>query len=158
MAAVSLNVYFDVLDDIFNKYNSIAHRTIKVKPINVTSDSYAEYNENFNKKDPKFKVGDYVRISKYKTIFAKGYAPNWSEELVVSEIKNTVPWTYVVRNLSGEEITGSFYGKELQKTSQEKIKLEKQLKRKGDKLHVKWKGNDNCFNSWIDKNDPSILS
>ena len=72
MAAVSLNVYFDVLDDIFNKYNSIAHRTIKVKPIDVTSDSYAEYNENFNKKDPKFKVGDYVRISKYKTIFAKG--------------------------------------------------------------------------------------
>ena len=72
MAAVSLNVYFDVLDDIFNKYNSIAHRTIKVKPIDVTSDSYAEHNEHFNKKDPKFKVGDYVRISKYKTIFAKG--------------------------------------------------------------------------------------
>ena len=125
MAAVSLNVYFDVLDDIFNKYNSIAHRTIKVKPIDVTSDSYAEHNEHFNKKDPKFKVGDYVRISKYKTIFAKGYAPNWSEELVVSEIKNTVPWTYVVRNLSGEEITGSFYGKELQKTSQEKLRIEK---------------------------------
>ena len=70
---------------------------LKWQPINVTSDSYAEYNENPNKKDPKLKVGDHVRISKYKSIFAKGYAPNWSEEVfVVSEIKNTVPWTYVL--------------------------------------------------------------
>ena len=69
------------------------------------------------KKDTKLKVGDHVRTSKYKNIFAKGYAPNWSEEVfVVSKIKNTVPWTYVVNDLSGEEITGSFYEKELQKT------------------------------------------
>ena len=62
------------------------------------------------KKNPKFKVGDHVRISKYKIIFAKGYNPNWSEEFfVVSNIKNTVPWTYVVSDLNGEEITGSFY-------------------------------------------------
>ena len=87
-----------------------------MKPIDVTGDSYAEYNEDFNKKDPKFKVGDHVRISKYKNIFAKGYAPNWSEEVfVVSGIKNTVWWTYVVRDLDGEEITRSFYEIELQK-------------------------------------------
>ena len=80
---------------------------------------YAEYYEDFNKKDPKFKVGGHVRISKYKKIFAKGYTPNWSEEVfVVSKIKNTVPWTYVINELNGEEITGSFYEKELQKPSQ----------------------------------------
>ena len=77
MTAISKNVYFDVLDDIVNKYNSTVHRTIKIKTIDVTDDFYAEYNEDFdkkdfNKKDPKFKVGDYVRISKYKNIFAKG--------------------------------------------------------------------------------------
>ena len=81
MAAISKNVYFDVLDDIVDKYNNTVHRTIKMKPIDVTDDSYAEYNEDFNKKDPKFKVGDNVRISKYKSIFAKGYTPNWSEEV-----------------------------------------------------------------------------
>ena len=85
-----------------------------MKPIDVTDDSYAEYNAYFNKKDPKFKVGDHVRVSKYKNIFAKGYVPNWSEEVfVVSKVKNTVPQTYVINDLSGEEITGSFYEKEL---------------------------------------------
>ena len=102
-----------------------------MKPIDVTSSSYAEYNEDSNKKDPKFKVGDYVRISKYKNIFAKGYAPNWSEEVfVVSKIKNTVPWTYVVSDLNGEEITGSFYEKELQKTNKKKSKQKKYFKEK----------------------------
>ena len=71
MAAVSKNIYFDVLDDIVNKYNNKIHRTIKMKPIDDTSDSYAEYNEDSNGKDPKFKVVDHVRISKYKNIFAK---------------------------------------------------------------------------------------
>ena len=69
----------------------------------------------------------------------------------VSGIKNTVPWIYVINVLNGEEITGSFYEKELQKSSQEKFRIEKVLKRKGDKLYVKWKGYDNRFNSWIDK-------
>ena len=100
------------------------------------------------KKEPKFKVGDHVRISKYKNIFAKKHAPNWSEEVfVVIKIKNTVPRTYVVSDLNGEELTGSFCEKELQKTNQEKFRIEKVLKRKGDKLYVKWKGYDNCFNS-----------
>ena len=125
-----------------------------MKPVDVMSDSYVEYNEKLNKKDPKFKIGDHVRISKYKNIFAKGCTPNWSEEVfVVSKIKNTVPWTYVVSDLNGEEITGSFYEKELQKTNQKEFRIEKILKRKCDKLYVKWKGYNNRFKSWIDKKD-----
>ena len=139
MTAISKNLYFGVLDDIVNKYNNTVHRSIKMKPVDLTSDFYAEYNEDSNEKDPKCKVGDHVRISKYKNTFAKGYTPNWSEEVfVVSKIKNTVSWTYVVSDLNGEEITGSFYEKELQKISQEKFRIEKVLKRKGDKLYVKW--------------------
>ena len=76
MATVSKNVYFNVLDDIVKKYNNTVHRTIKIKPVEVTSDFYAEYNEDSNEKDPKFKVGDRIRISKYKNIFAKGYTQN----------------------------------------------------------------------------------
>ena len=139
-----------MLDDIVDKYNNTVHRTIKTKPVDVTDDFYAKYNEDFNKKDPKLKVGDHVRVSKYKNIVAKGYAPNWSEEVfVVSKIKNTVPWTYVINDLNGEEITGSFYEKELQTTSQKEFRIEKVLKRKGHKLYVKLKGYDNRFNSWI---------
>ena len=115
---------------------------------------YAEYNEDFNKEDSKFKVGDHVRISKYENIFAKGYAPNWSEEVfVVSKTKSAVTWTYVVSDLNAEEITGSFYEKELQITSQEKLRMEEVHKRKGDKLYVKRKGYNSRFNSWIDKKD-----
>ena len=154
MIAVSKNVYFDVLGDIIDKYNNTVYRSIKMKPVDVTSDSYAKYNEHSNITKPKFKVVDRVRISKYKNIFAKGYTQNWSEEVfVVSKIKNTVPWTYVVSDLNGEEITGSFYEKELQKISQEKFRIEKVLKRKSDKLYVKWKGYDDSFNSWFDKED-----
>ena len=141
-----------MLDDIVNKYNNTVHKTIKMKPIDVTDDSYAEYNENFDKKDRKFKVSDHFRISKYKNIFAKGHTLNRSEEaFVISKIKKTVRWTYVINYLNGEEIAGIFYEKELQKTSQEKIRIKKVLKRKGDKLYVKWKGYNNRFNSWIDK-------
>ena len=106
-----------------------------------------------NKKDPKFKVGDHVRISKHKTIFAKRYAPNWSEETIASKIKNTVPWTYVISDMNDEEIIGTFYEKELQKTNQEEFRIEKVTKRKDNKLYVKWKGYDSLFNSWIDKKD-----
>ena len=77
MTAISKNVYFDVLDDIVNKYNNTVHRTIKMKPIDVTSDSYAEYNEDSNETKSKFKVADLVKISKYKNTFAKGYTQNW---------------------------------------------------------------------------------
>ena len=76
MTAISKNVYFDVLDDIVDKYNNLVHETIKMKPIDITDHSYTKYNANPNKKRPKFKVGDHVRISNYKNIFAKGYTPN----------------------------------------------------------------------------------
>ena len=116
MTAISKNIYFDVLDNIVNKYNNTVQRTVKMKLIDVISDSYADYNEDYNKKTPKFKVGDHVRKSKCKNIFAKGYSANWSEEVfVVRRIKNTVPWTYVISDLNGEPIVETFYEKELQK-------------------------------------------
>ena len=119
MRAISKNVYFDVLEDIVNKYSNTVHRTIKMNSIDVTSDSYAEYNEGFNEKYLRFKVGHLVRISKYKNIFATGYTQIWLEEFfVVSKIKNTVPRTYMICDFNGEPVTRSFYEKELQKTSQ----------------------------------------
>ena len=154
MTAVSKNAHFNVLDDILDEYNNTVHRTIKMKPIDVTSDSYVECNEDSNVVKPKVKVGDLVSISKYKNIFAKEFTQNWSEEVfVVSKCKDTVPLTYVISDLNGEKIVGSFYEKELQKTSQEKFRIEKVLKRKGDKLYDKWKGYDSRFNNWIDKKD-----
>ena len=159
MTAISKNVYFDVLDDIVNKYNDTVHRTIKMKPIDVKDNTYLDSmelhsKEEVNNKDPNFKVGDRVRVSKYKIIFAKGYTPNWSEEVfVVNKIKNTVPWTYYINDLNGEEIIGTFYEKELQKTNQKEFRIEKVIKRKGDKLYVKWKCYNDSFNSWIDKKD-----
>ena len=154
MTAISKNVYFDVLDVNVNKYNNTIHRTIKIKLIDVTSDFYAEYNEDSNKKFLNLKLVTTLEFFKIKNIFAKRYTTNWSREVfVVSKIKNTVLWTYVVSDLNGEEITESFYEKELQKTSQEKFRIEKVLKRKGDKLYVKWKGYDNSFNSWINEKD-----
>ena len=127
-----------MLNDIANKYNNTVHRTIKIKPIDVINDSYVKYNEDSNKKGRKFKVGDHVRIAKYKNIFAKEYVPNWSEEVsIVNKIKNTVPWTYTISDLNGEKITGIFYEKELQKANQKDFIIEKILKRKGDKLYVK---------------------
>ena len=125
-----------------------------MKPIDVTDDYFAEYNDESNKRNSKFKVGDHVRISKYKNIFAKGYVRNWSEEIfVIKKVKNTVPWNFVINDLNGEEIIGIFYEKELQKTNQKQFRLEKILKRKDDELYVKWKGYDNSFNSWINKKD-----
>ena len=101
MRAVSKSRYIDKLDDIVDEYNNIYHRTIKTKPVDVKSGNYIEYNVNSNDKDPKFQVGDNLRISKYKNIFAKGYTPNWSEEIfVIKEVKNTVPWTYVISDFN----------------------------------------------------------
>ena len=120
MTSISKNVDIDKSDDIVDEYNNTYHTTIKMKPINVKDNTYINTNKEINTKDPKLKVGDHVRISKFKNIFAKGYTPNWSEEVfVIKKVKNTVPWTYVINDLNGEEITGTFYKRELQKTNQE---------------------------------------
>ena len=118
VTAVSKNIYFDVLDDIINKYNNTVHRTMKMKPNDVTYGSYAEYYKDFSENKPKFKIGDLVTISKYKNIFAKRYAQNWSEEVfIIAKVKDTVPWTCTISDLNGEPITRSFCEKKLQKTS-----------------------------------------
>ena len=96
-------MYIHKLDDIVNEYNDTYHRTIKMKPVDVKDNTYIDFEKEVNDKDPKFKVGDYVRISKYKNIFDKRYTPNWSEEVcVIKKVKNTVPWTYVINYLNGE--------------------------------------------------------
>ena len=129
-----------------------------MKPVDVKDNACIDSDKDVNDKDAKFKVGDHVRISKYKNIFAKGYTPNRSKEVfVISKIKKTVPWTYVISDLNG-----NFYEKELQKTNQEKFRIEKVIKRKRNQLYVTWKGYYNSFNNWIDKKtvykNQSILS
>ena len=154
MTSISKNVYIDQLDDIVKEYNNAYHTSIKMKPVNVKDNKYIDFKKEVDDKNPEFRVGDHVRIYKYKNIFTKGYMPNWSEEIfIIKKIKNTVPWTYVINDLNGEEIIGTFYEKELQKTNQQEFRIEKVIKRKGDRLYVKWKGYDNSFNSWIDKKD-----
>ena len=148
MTSISKNVYIDKSDDKVNKYSNTYHGTIKMKPVDVKDNTYIDFIKDVNDKDPKFQVGDHVRISKYKNIFAKGYTLNCSEEVfAISKTKNTAPWTYAINDLNGEEIIGTFYEKELQKTNQKEFRIEKVIKRKGDKLYVKWKGYDNSFNS-----------
>ena len=154
MTLISKNVYIDKLDDIVKDYNITYHKSIKMKPVDVKDNTYINVKKEVNDKNPKFEVGDHVRISKYKNIFTKRYMPNWSEEIfIIKKIKNTVPWTYVINDLNGEEIIGTFYENELQKTDQKEFRIEKVLKEKTDKLYVKWKGYDNSFNSWIDNKD-----
>ena len=100
MTSISKTVCIDKLNDMVNEYNNNAyHRTIKMKPVDVKDNTYTNFKKEVNDKDPKFKVGDHVRISQYKNIFAKGYTPNWSEEgFVIKKVKNTVPWTYVIND------------------------------------------------------------
>ena len=105
-----------------------------MKPVDVKSNTYINSSKEINIEDPKFKIGDIIRTSKHKNIFAKGYVPNWSEEVfVIKKVKNTVPWTHVISDLNREEIVGTFYEKELQKTNQHEFWVGKVIKRKGDK-------------------------
>ena len=108
-------VYYDVLDDIVNKYNNTKHNTIKMKPIDVKNNKRVYIDED-NEKASKFKVGDRVRISKFKNIFAKRYTPNCSKEMfIIDKINDTIPYTYNLKDLNDEETIGSFYDRELQK-------------------------------------------
>ena len=116
MTATGKNVYYDVLDDVVNEYNNTKYSTIKMKPIDI-KDNKRVYIDEHNEKDSRFKVGDRVRISKFKNIIAKRYTPNWSKEIfIVDKINDTVPYTYNIKDLNGEEIIVSSYDKELQKT------------------------------------------
>ena len=118
----------DRLDNIVNEYNNRYHGKVQIKPVDVKDNTYIDSMEllRSNDKDPKFKVGNHVKISKYKNIFAKGYTANWPEEVfVIKKVKNTVPWTYVINDLNGDEIIGAFYEKELQKTNQQEFRNRK---------------------------------
>ena len=111
-------IYIDTLDDIVNKYNNTYHSTIKKKPVDVKSSTYINSIKEINYEDSKLKIDDFVKISKYQSIFAKGYVPNWSEEVFgIKKVKNTVPWT----DLKSEEIVGTFYEKELQKNKSKRV-------------------------------------
>ena len=123
-------MYIDKLNDIVNEYNNTKHRAPKMKPIGVKDNTYMDFGKEVKDDYPKFKVGDNVGIWKYKNIFAKGYTPNWSEKVfVIKKIKNTVPWTYLINDLNGEEITGTFYEKELQKIDQQEFRTEKVIEK-----------------------------
>ena len=126
MASISKNVYIDKLDYIVNKYNNTYHSIVKMNPVDVKSSTYINSSKEINDKDPKFKIGDIVRISKYKHIFAKGYVPNWSEEaFVIKKVKNTVPWTYAINDLKGKEIVGTFTKKHCKKQIKMSLELKK---------------------------------
>lgn len=153
--------YLDILQPLVNKYNNTYHRSIKCTPIEATQPQnelkvfQALYDDTpLLKKTPKFRLGDKVRIVKKKKTFEKGYTPNWTEEIfTITTVKNTKPPTYVISDTNGEEIKGSFYEPELQKTTQTIYRIEKVLNRRtrnGKKeIYVKWKGYNNKFNSWI---------
>ena len=118
MTSISKNVHIDKLDDIMNKYNNAYHSTIKMKPADVKSNTCIQSSKEINDRDLKFETGDIVKISKSKNIFAKGYTPNWSEEVfVINKVKNIVPWIYFINDPNGEEIVGIFYEKNLPKTN-----------------------------------------
>ena len=156
------NVYIDILPDLVKDYNNTKHSSIKMTPVEASE----KKNEltvwrNFypNRLDildinPKCSVGDKVRISKKKELFEKGYTTRWTEEIfTITKIKRTSPITYKIADLNGEEIDGTFYEPELQKTSQQLFRIEKVIEKGKNKSLVKWKGYSNDFNSWVDNKD-----
>ena len=142
MTSISKKVYINKLDDIANEYNNTYHRTIKMKPVDVKDNTYIVSMVFRSKKFLDTKI----------FLACKGYTPNWPEEVfVIKKVKNTVPWTYVINDLNGDDIIGTFYEKELQKTNQQEFRIEKVIKRKDDKFYVIWKVYDTSFNSWFAK-------
>lgn len=153
--------WLQILQKIIDDYNNTKHRTIKMKPNDVNNRNEQDllntvYNQKYNiseKIKAKFKIGDFVRLSKHKKVFEKGYTPNWTTELFkVKKIQYTHPITYLLVDLDGREIYGTVYAEELQLAKYSDFYLvEKIIRRRGDKLYVKWLGFDNGHNSWIDK-------
>ena len=135
MTSISKILFTEKLDDIVNKYNNAYHRTIKMKPNDVKPSRHIDSKKEINDKDPKFEIGNIITTWDYTNIFAKGYVPNWTEQVFV--IKNltlskiTLPWTYVISDLNGKEIFRMFYEKELQNTNQKEFRVEKVIKRIG---------------------------
>lgn len=162
-SANSTRKYVDILDELVNRYNNTRHSSIKMTPVEASkkknesivwgnlyghSDSYRE------PITPKFSVGDRVRITKKKKTFEAGYTPRWTEEVfTISQVQYTDPLTYKITDYNGEEIQGTFYEQELQKTSQEIYRIEKVIRRQGNKSLVKWLGYPESFNSWVDNKD-----
>ena len=161
-SANSTNVYINVLPDLVREYNNTRHSSIKMTPTNASKKENELrvwrnlYPDHLEIKDikPKFSVGDRVTISKNKTTLEKGYTTTWTEEIfTIAEVKRTSPVTYRMADLNGEEIMGTFYEPELQKTSQELFRIEKVIKRGKKKSIVKWKGYSDNLNSWVDNRD-----
>lgn len=160
--------WINSLQPIIDSYNTTKHRTIKMRPIDVNENNQEKLlrtvyrkNQTLNVDDisklrkNKLKLNDFVRISKYKSLFEKGYTPNWSTEIFrIIKIIPTEPTTYHLADLKGERIKGGFYEKELQKTQITDVYLvEKIIRRKGNKVFVKWLGFDNSYSSWINADD-----
>ena len=154
--------WIDKISELVSNYNNTVHRTIKMKPNQVTSKNAKDlYDEIYRKNSlrmrvkSKFRVGDYVRISKYKHVFEKGYQPNWTTEIFkISKVKNTFLVTYELKDYKDNPIKGCFYEFELLKTKHSNVYLvEKIVKRRGNKVFVKWLGFDDSHNSWIEKTD-----
>ena len=153
-------IFYNILDELVNNYNNKYHSTIKMTPIEgskkVNENKIKNiYNFEKTKKPGKFKIGDKVRISLEKNIFEKGYETNWTQEIFeIYDIKySNVPY-YYLKDLNNEKLDGTFYEQELQKTKQDDLyTIEKILKTNKDKIYVKWRGYDNSFNSWINKNN-----
>ena len=130
MTSISKNVYIDKLDELVNKYRIICHRTIKMKRVDVNSSISIDFNKENNMEDPNFKVGENVRISKYKSIFAKGFVTNWSEEVfVVAKVKKTVYGQMLLVILKVKKLLERFAKKEFQKMNQKEFRVEKVIKK-----------------------------
>ena len=155
--------YIDILQDLIHKYNTTKHRAIGCTPTvarnplsyeHVLRSLYAKKTKE-RKKKPKFKIGDQVRIKKKKKQFEKGFTPNWTEEIfTINTIKDTKPPTYIIQDLNGQTVKGTFYEPELQKTHQNTFRIEKVVRKRTTKdgvreAFVKWKGYTNNFNTWI---------
>lgn len=155
--------WLDILPKLIAEYNNTKHRTIKMKPneVNERNEQHildSVYNRKLivpAKSKPKFKIGDLVRLSKYKHLFEKGYTPNWTMEVFrITKVQRTFPFTYLIQDLKGEDVKGCIYEQELQSTKYPDLYLvEKIIRRKGNKVLVKWLGFDSSENSWIHKND-----
>ncbi|WAR03935.1 YMD3-like protein [Mya arenaria] len=173
-SANSTNKYIDILNDLVDQYNDTKHSSIEMTPVEASmkknenrplarlterkscvSDSKAPMPTSSK---PKFAVGDRVRITKKKKTFEKGYTPRWTEEVfTVSEIQYTNPITYKIKDYNKEEIQGTFYEQELQKTDQEIFRIERVIQNKGKMALVKWLGYPESFNSWVERSDLSDI-